>query len=431
MATNRDDEDLSNETETVELSAEDEVDHDEESTEVREKKKGGLGKIIGIVVGVAAIGAVGFAAKQVFFPDAPAPAPQQATQAPINVEPSKPVEAPATQPVAPVQQEAPTQAPAVEQGAIATPDVSNGPQVLPDLNQTMNNGDPNQGKMGDDVTPEATAPDLSATPATTQPAATAPDLSHTPAATQPEVKTEDSVKNEEATPDLSGTAPATDVAPLPPVGQQTSTAPVQSSTSSVISQGNTEDLNSSIKTLIQKMDGLSGSIESLNNMIGDTNDRIDKTNTNVDNLTKRVDKLEELLKDGKPVVVTKTVSEATKAVKKSVAPVKKTKAVVKKKRSSGVSNAHYNSVEIIDEDASYRPVKHTYKAKKVSSGSSSARLGGGYKLQSVISDRIWVKHPNGTTSTYGVGDRLPNGHTVGTIDPDNGVFDTNGKLLLK
>lgn len=421
MATNRDDEDLSNETETVELSAEDEVEHDEDSTEVKEKKKGGIGKILAIGGAVVAVGAVAFAGKQVFFPDAPAPAPQQSTQAPIDIAPTKPVEAPATQPAAPVQQETSTQAPAVEQSAIATPDVSNGPQVLPDLNQTMNNGDPNQGKMGDDVAPEAT-----------QPSATAPDLSAAPATTQTPATTQDeAAATESSTPDLSGTAPATDVAPLPPVGQQSSTAPVQSPAPVAISQGNTDDLNSSIKTLIQKMDGLSGSIESLNNMIGDTNDRIDKTNTNVDNLTKRVDKLEELLKDGKPVVAAKAASEAPKAVKKSVAPVKKTKAVVKKKRSSGVSNAHYNSVEIIDEDASYRPVKHTYKAKKTSSASSSARLGGGYKLQSVISDRIWVKHPNGTTSTYGVGDRLPNGHTVGTIDPDNGVFDTNGKLLLK
>jgi len=421
MATNRDDEDLSNETETVELSAEDEVEHDEDSTEVREKKKGGIGKILAIGGAVVAVGAVAFAGKQAFFPDTPAPAPQQATQAPIDIAPTKPVEAPATQPVVPVQQDAPVQTPAVEQGNIATPEVSNGPQVLPDLNQSVNNGDPNQGKMGDDVAPEVN-----------QPSATAPDLSAAPATTQAPVATpDDSATTEGSAPDLSGTAPATDVAPLPPVGQQSSTAPVQSPTPAAISQGNSDDLNSSIKTLIQKMDGLSGSIESLNNMIGDTNDRIDKTNTNVDNLTKRVDKLEELLKDGKPVVVTKTVSETSKAVKKSVAPVKKTKAVVKKKRTSGVSNAHYNSVEIIDEDASYRPVKHSYKAKKVSSGASSARLGGGYKLQSVVTDRIWVKHPNGTTSTYGVGDRLPNGHTVGTIDPDNGVFDTNGKLLLK
>lgn len=399
MANRDDDEKLTNETETVELSSEDEHDadyeDDDKASDTPKKKKAGLGKILGIAGAVVVVGAVVFTGSKIIFPDNSAPPAQnqgENQQAPVPVEPTPQPQPEVSQP---------------QQAATSVPQITNGEEALPDLHQgAVNNENPNASSLGDNVSSsvEIKAPEASSV------APVAP-------------------AGEDVAPDLGNT----DVQPMPSVGQnvthEQTVAPVEPK--AAISNDSAGQLNQSIQALIVKMDGLSTSIESLNNMIGDTNDRIDKTNTNVDNMGKRVDKLEELLKSGKPATVAAVAKDcdcktvATKpVVKKSVKPVVK-------KKSSSVSHARYNSVEIIDEDAP-RSYRKAYVApKKTSSASTSSRLGGGYTLQSVVTDRAWVKHPNGTTSTYGIGDRLPNGKVVGSIDPDNGVYDTNGKLVLK
>lgn len=408
MANRDDDEKLTNETETVELSSEDENDEhdvdDDRASDTPKKKKAGLGKILGIVGAVVVIGAVGYTGTKILFPDNSVPPAQNQAE---NKQVPVPVE---STPQAPVSQSQQQQAVAPENTQV--PQVSNGEEVLPDLHQgSVNNDNPNAGSLGDGVSSsvETKTPDVSSVP-------------QTPVAP---------VVNEDAAPDLGNN----DVQPMPSVGQNVTpnqaVTPVE--TKPAITSDSAGQLNQSIQALIVKMDGLSTSIESLNNMIGDTNDRIDKTNTNVDNINKRVDKLEELLTNGKPSVVAAASKENCDCKSSSTKPVvkKSVKPVVKKKKSTSVSNSRYNSVEIIDEDAP-RSYKKTYVApKKTSSASASSRLGGGYTLQSIVTDRAWVKHPNGTTSTYGIGDRLPNGKIVGSIDPDNGVYDTNGKLVLK
>lgn len=405
---NRDDQEeqeFSNQTETLELSSEDEHDadyDDENKASDAPKKKSGLGKIIGIVGAVVVIGAVGFTANKILFSSNPTPTPAPAPQAnheqpipvPVAVEQPKQVQAQVTPPQ--------TQESVVPDNS-QVPQVSNGEQVLPDLHPgaVVTNDNPNVGSLGDD------APSI------------APDVSKAP-------NIQDPVIGSSTSPDLGNN----DVAPMPSVGQNVTPAqvPVKTETPPV-SNSSAEMLNNSIQALIVKMDGLSTSIESVNNMIGDTNDRIDKTNTKVDELEKRIDKLEGASKNDKALLSTKSDDKNVTATKPVVK--KASKAVVKKKRvSHAATSSRYNSVEIIDEDAS-RTYRKSYSAPKKSASVSNARLGGGYTLQSVVTDRAWVKHPNGTTSTYGVGDRLPNGHTVGSIDPDNGVYDTNGKLVLK
>lgn len=408
MANRDDDEKLTNETETVELSSEDknDVDYDDDkAADAPKKKKAGLGKILGIAGAVVVVGAVAFTGSKILFPDnaaPPAPAQNQGEnqQAPVPVE-----QAPQPQP----EVSQPNQAVTTPEPA-PVPQVSNGEEVLPDLHQgAVSTENPNAGSLGDGVTPPA---------ATVNPT---PDSSSVPTPVAP--------VTEDVAPDLGHN----DVQPMPSVGQNVTpnqaVEPLENKPA--IPTDSAGQLNQSIQALIVKMDGLSTSIESLNNMIGDTNDRIDKTNTNVDNIGKRVDKLEELLKGGKPAVVAAATKENCDCKKVATKPVvkKAVKPVVKKKKSTGVSNARYNSVEIIDEDAP-RSHRKAYVAPKKASTTSS-RLGGGYTLQSVVTDRAWVKHPNGTTSTYGIGDRLPNGKIVGSIDPDNGVYDTNGKLVLK
>lgn len=422
MANRDDDEKLSNETETVELSSEDENDadynDDEKDSDTPKKKKGGLGKILGIAGAVVAVGAIVFTGNKIFFSDNSAPPAQNQSgnqQAPVPVEST-----PQPQPQAQVNQpqEQPQQAATTAPETAPVPQVSNGEEVLPDLHQgTVTAENPNSGSLGDEVTSTPATPEVKA------PESTSVQTPVTPAEKTPAEPV--APVTQDVAPDLGHS----EVQPMPSVGQNvTSNSAVHNDTTPAISNSSAGELNKSIQALIVKMDGLSTSIESLNNMIGDTNDRIDKTNTNVDNLSKRVDKLEDMLKN-KPAVAAAGKDDCDNKATKPVVK-KSSKAVVKKKRSSNVSShSRYNSVEIIDEDAP-RSHRKAYVAPKKASTASS-RLGGGYTLQSVVTDRAWVKHPNGTTSTYGIGDRLPNGKIVGSIDPDNGVYDTNGKLVLK
>lgn len=420
MANRDDDEKLSNETETVELSSEDEHDvdyeDDEKASDAPKKKKGGLGKILGIAGAVVAVGAIVFTGNKIFFSDNSAPPAQnqnenQQAQAPVPVAQTPQSQPEVSQPQPqPQQEQAQTTAP--------VPQVSNGEEVLPDLHQgSVTTENPNSSSLADNTT------SASVTENKVPESASVATPSQTPTPTPTEATTP------EVAPDLG----QADVKPMPSVGQNvTQNNVTHSETTPVISNENAGELNKSIQALIVKMDGLSTSLESLNNMIGDTNDRIDKTNTNVDNLSKRVDKLEDMLNNKSSVAAVAGAAKDDCDNKKVTKPVvkKSSKGVVKKKKSSGVSNTRYNSVEIIDEDAP-RSHRKAYVAPKKSSSTASSRLGGGYTLQSVVTDRAWVKHPNGTTSTYGIGDRLPNGKIVGSIDPDNGVYDTNGKLVLK
>lgn len=54
-----------------------------------------------------------------------------------------------------------------------------------------------------------------------------------------------------------------------------------------------------------------------------------------------------------------------------------------------------------------------------------------YSLKSIMVGRVWIELPNGTIESFGIGDYLPNGNRIGNIDPDTGVFDTTGKLIIK
>lgn len=54
-----------------------------------------------------------------------------------------------------------------------------------------------------------------------------------------------------------------------------------------------------------------------------------------------------------------------------------------------------------------------------------------YLLKSIMVGRVWIELPNGAIESFGIGDYLPNGNRIGNIDPDTGVFDTTGKLIIK
>lgn len=49
-------------------------------------------------------------------------------------------------------------------------------------------------------------------------------------------------------------------------------------------------------------------------------------------------------------------------------------------------------------------------------------------LAAIVPDRAWVKHPDGSFTTYGVGDTSPNGARITAISPDAGITTTRGHL---
>ncbi len=50
------------------------------------------------------------------------------------------------------------------------------------------------------------------------------------------------------------------------------------------------------------------------------------------------------------------------------------------------------------------------------------------RLASIVPGRAWVKQPDGSFVTYGVGDKAPNGANITAISPDSGVTTTSGHL---
>lgn len=431
------------EPETIDIVDDPTLDNDSDRDDDHEEQpKSKKGKYI-MYGGIAVLaGVLGVTAMQMFGGSSEAPAPAPKPQpAPIAQQQETPTPAPAPEatqeanvPAAPVPNEQAsnvntTENAPVSQG-VTLPPAQNGEQVLPDLNQNVNNGNPNEIKG---ITPEeapSSAPDLnSATvpsmdapsapvspsvPAPQTEAVSTPETVQSPTAPAPAQAQPESAAANTAAPSLDSSESDTGVAPIAPIGGSSS-VPATSATPALSAEAS-DDLNDSIKLLIKKMDGLSDSMDNLSEAVKDTNTRIDNTDKKVDELTKRVEKLEGKL-SSTTVVPTTSVSKKD-AVKK--APV------VKRKRTQSYSN----SVELSSSSSKRTThVKKSYAPKRTSEASS--RLGNGYTLQSVVTDRAWVKRSDGTMATYGIGDRMPNGKVVGSIDPDNGVFDTNGKLIIK
>lgn len=382
---------------------------DDSQDEQPKSKKGKYIMYGGIVALVGILGVTGM--KMLGGSDTPPPAPKPA-QIPVTQQEAPKPTVPETSVPTPVNvpvQNSSVPVQADNSQGIQMPPAQNQEQVLPDLNQKIDNGNPNEikGVSPENQNSSSVAPDLnSASVSTSVPNSTVSE--------QPNLPVEDSAK--QSTPDLNnGSSTDTDIAPIAPIGSG-STVPTTTSTPS-LSAEDSENLNDSIKLLIKKMDGLSDSMNGLNETVKNTNTRIDNTDKKVDDLTKRVEKLESKLVDGATVK-----SDSAPVVKKSTV---KRSPIVKHKRSS----TSYNSVELSNGSHKRTVVRKTYTPKKVSEASS--RLGGGYTLQSVVTDRAWIKRSDGTMATYGIGDRMPNGKVIGSIDPDNGVFDTTGKLIIK
>lgn len=199
--------------------------------------------------------------------------------------------------------------------------------------------------------------------------------------------------------------------------------------------GDTRDLANSLAHLSDQM----GSLEStLKTLISNTNDKIDATNQKVDSLATRVDKLE--AKAG-----IKTTADATTGAASSIGEAKEpVKSTAKAKpaikyhrpivrhhtmaRSHGATN---NTVELLDDSTSVRPHRNgDVLFSKPVDDNVVERVApanhNGYTVKAILPGRAWVQSTDGTTSTYGVGDTLPDGRRISKIDPDAGVIDNHG-----
>lgn len=251
------------------------------------------------------------------------------------------------------------------------------------------------------VQQENTVPNLGATPAPQVPVNTAPQVP---------------VNTAEQPPALGG---QTNEVPKPSLGNES--LPVLANTDAPKATAVVDnETKESIDRLIDRVGAMDDTVQNVNDTMNSVKDMVKTHTDEISSLDVRVTKLEDAMKAQQEKMA--ALEEAKKeAAKPAVKPVVKKKATVKKSTRS----ASKNSVHIVSSDAPRKAVRSSSSSSSHKSVSSNGSHG--YTIQAVLPGRAWVKNPNGTTSTYSIGDTLPTGNKVGKIDPDGGVFDSTGK----
>lgn len=381
------------ETEYTESPGSDEptVIESEEEREPGEKaKKKGVGNAILYMVVAALLLVGGYKGYQMFVVNSSSnqqPQPNAAPVTPAQQPPSEQqLQAPATQ-----QQVAPVQQPQVSAPS------QNGPEVLP-----------NVGKAGNAPTVE-------------QPPVSQSQVEQS-VPVQPTVEQVPAQSPVQQSP-VQSPVEQSPVVPADP------NSPIVSHSSSIPSSGEVnEEQKAAIDKLVERVDGMEDSVTNVNNTVNSVKDMVTDNTGKISSLDARVTKLEESLKSQQDILAAAAAAKVTEK-KATVKPVVKKKAV---SGTSRKSHATRNSVQIMsDEDRVVSKRKVSKSAHSSSSASSSSRGSYGYDIQAVLPGRAWVKNPNGTTTTYSVGDMLPNGNKVGKIDPDGGIVDSVGRSWPK
>lgn len=169
---------------------------------------------------------------------------------------------------------------------------------------------------------------------------------------------------------------------------------------------------------------------------------IDKQNNTLDNISQRVDGLEKKSDENKDLV--SKVSSIEERLKK----------LEGKTRVKVASSVDVKNVVESDEKETTKvkhKVHHTAKEKMMSKSETENSTSdllfvkpslvakvpsqkvvppeSTYVLHSIVSNRFWIKNADGSHSTYTVGDRLPNGDIVKTIDEDKSLVLTSGATI--
>jgi len=386
------------ETEYTESPGSDEptVIESEEEREPGEKtKKKGVGNAILYMVVAVLLGVGLYKGYQMFVANPSSNQPQQTNAAPVTPAKQQPpseqqLQAPATQQqVAPVQQQ------------VSVPS-QNGPEALP-----------NVGKAGN--TPTVEQPPVSQSPVEQSVPVQSP-VEQVPA--QSPVQ-QSPVQSQVPVQSPVEQSPVVSADPNSPIVSKSTTLPV--------SEEVNEEQKAAIDKLVERVDGMEDSVTNVNNTVNSVKDMVTDNTGKISSLDARVTKLEESLKSQQDNLAAAAAKVAEK--KTTVKPVVKKKAVSGTTRKS---HATRNSVQIMsDEDRVVSKRKVSKSSHSGSSAASSSRGSYGYDIQAVLPGRAWVKNPNGTTTTYSVGDMLPNGNKVGKIDPDGGIVDSVGRSWPK
>lgn len=145
-----------------------------------------------------------------------------------------------------------------------------------------------------------------------------------------------------------------------------------------------------------------------------------KINEKLDKLDK-LDNIDKL--DSNDQEIKQLLNDAINEIKNKECAVNSTKKVVSAPQKVTTNNNYVKDASNVKKQSA--KINKKVVAKKSESTSSK------YTLKSIMVGRVWIGLPNGVIESFGIGDYLPNGDRIGNIDPDNGVFDTTGKLIIK
>lgn len=220
----------------------------------------------------------------------------------------------------------------------------------------------------------------------------------------------------------------------------TAPTPVVNNTPSAVTDSSQVALLNSIKDMIgNQTTQLQSSIGGLASRVDrlEKNSDVSKLNSSINDIQARLAKLES--KDGikspktemLPTTADNTSTNSTNATteKKEVKYTKvhrtnsyayTTKKHVWTKRNESKAQQAIENSDVLFTKQGAQPIDNTHVVAKPKST---------YVIHSMIPGQIWIKNPDGTQSTYVVGDRLPNGDIIRKINVDKWSVETSSGVI--
>lgn len=194
------------------------------------------------------------------------------------------------------------------------------------------------------------------------------------------------------------------------------------------------DMNETITALISEMSNVSTNIKNLNTNLKSIDEQVVVNKADIVKLQERVAALEKLHFDKNGALIpcaSVCNGDGGKVLPVSInngnADKGKTSTATKK-----VVRKPVNRIDVVSKKGDLENTKTTSNTNSNRNKANATRSsqGSAVKLESIVGNRAWVRSSNGSIKSYGIGDTLPNGKKIGNIETRNGVFDTNGHLIL-
>jgi hypothetical protein len=188
----------------------------------------------------------------------------------------------------------------------------------------------------------------------------------------------------------------------------------------------TTQLQSSIGGLANRVDRLEKSSNSVNSSINDIQARLAKLESKEGIQSPKTETLPTTTAnvDNSNAATTTTTTTEKKEVKYNKVHRPSTYSYTKKhvwtKRGESKVQEAINDSDVLFTSQGAQPVNNVRVAPKAKST---------YVIHSMIPGQIWIKNPDGTQSSYVVGDRLPNGDVIKKINIDKWSVETNTGVI--